>query len=145
MPPAAGAPAGSEGAATPTPPREGTGTPAPERARVSPHGAEQLEREGDAAAASAANDVADDGDELTDDEGGGGEAATGGGSRVVTTHALALSRSEWALLARAARKDPRLERVWEAIQTALAPQRPTTQPHEPAVYLGRSDRGGVAL
>jgi hypothetical protein len=99
--------------------------------------------EAGAAAASAANDAAGDSDDLADEEEGGGEAATGSSSRVVTMHALALSGSEWSLLAEAARKEPRLKRACEAIHTALLSQRPTPQPHEPV--LSRSARRGVAL
>ena len=64
-----------------------------------------------------------------DQEGGrGGAAAAGSGSRDTMTHALTLSGAEWALLAEAASKDPRLKRAWEAIQPALASQRPTPTP-----------------
>ena len=143
VPPAACALVGQGGRATATPPREGTDALAAKRTRASPRGAAQRELEAGAAAASAANDAAGDGDDLADDEEGGGEAATGSSSRVMTMHALALSGSEWSLLAEAARKEPRLKRACEAIQTALLSQRPTPQPHEPV--LSRSARRGVAL
>ena len=144
VPPAACALVGQGGRATATPPREGTDALAAKRTRASPRGAAQRELEAGAAAASAANDAAGDGDDLADDEEGGGEAATGSSSRVMTMHALALSGSEWSLLAEAARKEPRLKRACEAIQTALLSQRPPPlQTHKPAI--NRSDRGGVSL
>ena len=85
----------------------------------------------------------DDGDDLTDEderEERGGEAAAGGGRqpRRDDPHARALQIGVGAAR-QTARKDLRLERAWKAIQTALAPQRPTPQPHEPAVCP--SDRG----